>query len=219
MRLSHLHCLAAALLLAVVGCAKSTSPTRPGPATIEGTLSLSGTLRDSTGAVTGSRVVNAPDGIRVYLLRSGAFVDSTLTLAGKYSFAVTDGTYQLLLRVGPLPLAGSNDITVDAGTIFLQIPPFQMSSVGSLEASPNPFVTSLNTRFDLASADVVGLGVYDLGNRQVRSLVAGTNLAAGSHVVQWNGQSDHGDPIADGAYWVVFSSGGHTAAELVFKGP
>ena len=201
----------------VLGC-ETKSPTRPGPATIEGTLTLRGTLRDPTGTVTGSRVVSAPNGILVYLSRSGAIVDSALTVAGKYSFSLENGSYQLQVRTGPLILA-TLDITIDAQIVFLRIPSFEMTSGGGLEAFPNPFVTELDTRYALANASTVDLGVFDLANRRVRTLVVGANHPAGVHMVHWDGLDDASQPVADAAYWIVFSGDGRTAAELAFKEP
>jgi hypothetical protein len=206
--------------LLALGCAEdTTAPTRQGPATIEGSLTLKGTLRDPTGATTGTRVVSAPNGIRIYLLQSGADLDSALTSAGKYTFALANGTYQLRLRTGPLNHATSAEITITPQTVFERIENFEMASVGTLVCAPNPWTTQLGTRFTLAAPSVVSLGVFNLANQRVRTLVAAVNMPAGVHTVQWDGLDDASQPLADGAYWVVFSGAGMNMAELVFKGP
>ncbi len=146
-------------------------------------------------------------------------MDSALTVAGTYTFAVADGTYQLLLRTGPLRHASSREITITSSTVFLRIEPFPMSSVGSLSGSPNPFATTLATRFALASPTTAGMGIFSLANLRLRTLVADNSFPAGTHEVRWDGQDDANQAVADGAYWVVFSGGGQNWAELVFKGP
>jgi hypothetical protein len=203
----------------VLGCGQATSPTRSGLATIEGSLTLQGTVRNATGALTGSRVVSAPGGIRVYLHRSGTVVDSTLTVAGKYTFSLGNGTYRIGLRAGPLVMATSSDIVIDGNTFFLGIPAYEMTSSPGIVAFPNPFTTEQNERFGLAADGAEDLQVFSLANLRLRTLLAASMQAAGSHDILWNGQDGLGSPVADGAYWVVFSGGGGTAAELVFKGP
>jgi len=215
-----LRTLALITAAALAGCAESPSaPTRSGLAELKGSLTLTGVLRDAGGTTTGSRLIAEPDGVRVYLLSGGVAVDSTLTSKGAYTFMVPNGSYQLRMRTGPLTHATSKDFAVTSQTIFLQIESFPMASVGELSSWPNPFVSLLNTRFALATAGTVAIGVYDLANQRVRTLDAGSSYGVGSHVVGWDGKDDANQPAPDGAYWFVTSGPGHNWAELVFKEP
>ncbi len=65
---------------------------------------------------------------------------------------------------------------------------------------PNPFNPVTEIRFDLAVRGAVALRVYDVGGRQVRSLVNETR-PAGRYRVSWNGLDDAGARVASGIYF------------------
>jgi parallel beta-helix repeat protein len=66
--------------------------------------------------------------------------------------------------------------------------------------TPNPFSSATEIRFDLPKSGVVDLAVYDVRGRQVRRLLAGAVLAAGTHSAVWDGRSDSGLEAAPGVY-------------------
>jgi hypothetical protein len=70
-----------------------------------------------------------------------------------------------------------------------------------LATAPNPFNPSTIVSFELRRDDVVALAVFDLGGRQVRTLVEG-RLAAGQHRAVWDGRDDRGRLMASGVYLV-----------------
>jgi hypothetical protein len=70
---------------------------------------------------------------------------------------------------------------------------------------PNPFNPMTAIRFSLAQAGPVQLAVHDVRGHLVRTLVA-TDLAAGPHTIDWNGQDDRGRQQAAGVYLVRLQS-------------
>ncbi len=64
---------------------------------------------------------------------------------------------------------------------------------------PNPFNTETSIGFHLPFEMDVRLTIYDARGRVVRVLHEG-GLAAGEHVVQWDGTEDTGKPVASGVY-------------------
>jgi len=75
-----------------------------------------------------------------------------------------------------------------------------------LHAAPNPFNPRTELVFDLPTASVVHLVLYDLRGRKVRTLVDGSRPAGRQHVV-WDGRDDQGRPVASGAYRAVLENG------------
>ncbi len=89
-------------------------------------------------------------------------------------------------------------------------------------AYPNPFTPSrdgdLRVRFTLDSASDVTLRVFDTAMNAVRTVSAG-GRGAGPNEVSWDGLSDDGLRVANGAYVYVVSAGGRQLSGriLVFK--
>ena len=65
---------------------------------------------------------------------------------------------------------------------------------------PNPFNPTTQITFSLKSNEQVSLVVYNMLGQQVRTLVNGQEMAAGSYSATWNGLDDRGFQMASGAY-------------------
>ena len=82
-------------------------------------------------------------------------------------------------------------------------------------AWPNPFNASVQIPFSVREGyTVVELTVHDVLGRTVRTLTSGP-VAAGRHVVRWDGRSEAGEPVGNGAYLVQLRAGSQRAAEKV----
>jgi hypothetical protein len=92
------------------------------------------------------------------------------------------------------------DVPAERGTSDL----IEIASI--YQNKPNPFNPLTTIRFDLASAGPVRLVIFDLAGRQVRILMDEI-CAAGSHEVRWNGQDDHDQQLASGAYFCRLEAG------------
>ncbi len=74
---------------------------------------------------------------------------------------------------------------------------------------PNPFSPSTEIRFSLARPGRATLRVFDVGGREVRTLVDG-EFPAGAHSVVWDG-TDGAHRVASGVYFYQLSSGAESA--------
>lgn len=89
----------------------------------------------------------------------------------------------------------------------------------SLEpAYPNPFNASVEVPFVLSRGAAAEVAVFDMLGRKVRTLTAGS-LAAGRHLVRWDGRDSRGRTVGNGAYFVRLShtENAETAKLLLLK--
>ena len=86
----------------------------------------------------------------------------------------------------------------------------------TLEAAyPNPFNASVQIPFAVWQANTpVELTVHDVLGRTVRTLAYGT-VAAGRHVLHWDGRNAAGEPVGNGAYLVQLRTGSQRAVGKV----
>jgi len=68
-----------------------------------------------------------------------------------------------------------------------------------LSAHPNPFNPQTTVTYELATAGVVSVRVYDVNGRLVRTLV-NRSVSAGEHAVAWDGLNDRGQRVSSGVY-------------------
>jgi hypothetical protein len=65
--------------------------------------------------------------------------------------------------------------------------------------SPNPFNPNTHIRFDLPENESISLMIYNVIGKEVAQINR-NNLSAGSHVINWKGQNQYGDPLPSGLY-------------------
>ena len=80
-----------------------------------------------------------------------------------------------------------------------------------LSVAPNPFNPRTQLHFTLPEAAAVDLALYDLRGRRIRTMIQGP-MAAGPHVVAWDGRDHAGRAAAAGVYLARLSAGAHEAA-------
>ncbi|MFZ5434711.1 MAG: alpha-amylase family glycosyl hydrolase, partial [Calditrichota bacterium] len=90
-------------------------------------------------------------------------------------------------------------ISVDAPEVASNIP----DEITLHPAYPNPFNPTTTITFDLNSASVVSLKIYDILGREVTTLANGA-FAAGTHRLTWDAAGDH--TLGSGIYFAVFST-------------
>lgn len=71
---------------------------------------------------------------------------------------------------------------------------------------PNPFNPITNIPFALPASGHVTIEVYNVLGQNVRTLLDG-QVSTGFHVIQWDGRSSSGSPVASGVYYVRMQSG------------
>ncbi len=108
--------------------------------------------------------------------------------------------YYVVSAVDVAGHAGGFSPRVDAVTQATAAPGDVLPSVLAVTGvRPNPFNPRTTVSFDVPATGNVGLAVYDLSGRRVRTLVSGT-LGAGRHEAVWSGDDDGGRPAAAGVY-------------------
>jgi hypothetical protein len=85
------------------------------------------------------------------------------------------------------------------------------AATGLLPAWPNPFNPATNIPFELSAGGHVGLAVYDVSGRMIRTLCDGI-FEAGIHTVAWDGRDDSGRQVSSGVYFCRLRTGVYTAS-------
>ncbi|MBU8870389.1 MAG: T9SS type A sorting domain-containing protein [Gemmatimonadales bacterium] len=86
---------------------------------------------------------------------------------------------------------------------MVEIPP--VASEVQLSIYPNPFNPSTTIVFNIKQAGLVGVAVYDLSGRRIRTLYSGL-LEVGAHETVWDGRNEHDQVVASGMYLVQLES-------------
>ncbi|MBN1480837.1 T9SS type A sorting domain-containing protein [candidate division KSB1 bacterium] len=81
---------------------------------------------------------------------------------------------------------------------------------------PNPFNPLTTIEFELATASNVTLAVYDVTGVLVHKLVS-HHLDAGTHSVEWNGNTATGKPAASGLYFYQLEAHGATTNHFLVQ--
>jgi len=77
---------------------------------------------------------------------------------------------------------------------------------------PNPFNPETRIYFEIPQAHDVTIAIYNMLGQKIRTLVK-ENFKAGSHVINWNGQNDHGLQVPTGMYIYRIKAGEFIAAK------
>lgn len=109
-----------------------------------------------------------------------------LAIAGDWLYVATDGGWVIAYR---------GETVTDAPD-----EPESMPRTHSLHQNyPNPFNPTTTIKYTLPSRSMVRLAISDLLGRQVKVLIA-EEIAAGEHVVEWDGKTETGAIAASGIY-------------------
>jgi len=84
--------------------------------------------------------------------------------------------------------------------------------------APNPFNPVTTIRFELPVPMHVGLAVYNLAGRRVRTLLDGPT-DAGEYAVGWDGRNERGEGVASGVYFYRLEVNGesHTRKGILIR--
>jgi hypothetical protein len=72
---------------------------------------------------------------------------------------------------------------------------------------PNPFVEATTLSFNLKQAERIHLSLFDEQGKQVRTLIDGSIVPAGSFQLVWDGKDGSGRFLPGGIYWYHLQSG------------
>ncbi len=87
--------------------------------------------------------------------------------------------------------------------------------VSDLKAYPNPFNPKTTISFTLQSPARVRLAIYDIAGRRVQTLNDGTELGAGNHAAEWNGQDRFGQSAPAGVYFYRLEAGDYSTSQRI----
>ncbi len=80
-------------------------------------------------------------------------------------------------------------------------------NLSSLHASPNPFRSETAIQFDLPTAGLVRLEVFDAAGRRVRRLLSSEFRSPGAHRVTWDARDELGRRMSSGVYFCRIAAG------------
>jgi hypothetical protein len=80
---------------------------------------------------------------------------------------------------------------------------------------PNPFNPSTTIEFTLPLNKLISLRIYDMTGREVRTLIAPAEYAAGQHAVIWDGKDNNGQAVASGQYIYRLEFGGFVKSRIM----
>ncbi|MBN2170993.1 MAG: hypothetical protein JW819_06725 [Candidatus Krumholzibacteriota bacterium] len=98
-------------------------------------------------------------------------------------------------------------VRLDPPTDAEETPSALALSVGP--SYPNPFNPRTRIPFVLPQDGVVGLDIYDVAGRRVRTLLHGQWMGAGTHERIWDGRLDGGEAAASGIYFARLHADGY----------
>jgi len=131
-------------------------------------------------------------------------VDTTSALSGAIPTRDPDGVLSPHFAWLPVDCSGTlSDQDFGYQPVQVGLPGFRGEPGATLSAGmPNPFTSSTRMEFTLDRSQPVGLSVFSVRGRRVRTLMRGT-LPAGRHDVVWDGRDETGLEVADGVYLMV----------------
>jgi hypothetical protein len=114
--------------------------------------------------------------------------------------------------------SGTNDIYLqhlDGSGQALSVPG-ENQAPWSARTWPNPFLDRVQLAFVLPAAATVRLEVFDVRGRSIRAYAPGL-LAAGDHVLAWDGRSSDGHPAGQGIYFLRAIGPGIALSRMVAR--
>jgi hypothetical protein len=86
--------------------------------------------------------------------------------------------------------------------------PFIPTVSALMQNHPNPFNPTTTITFDVATAGVVNIDIYDVTGRRVRTLAEG-HKDVGRHTVIWDARNMHGTQVRTGVYFYRMTAPGY----------
>ncbi len=186
----------------MAGCGVAGHDTAPTVTGVQTFVTLRYASTDNLGGALGDQDLLTADSVLVAALRPNGTVAGGARTDDGMAFVEVPGpgTYRLVTQVTPA-------IGDSSGEVFVQGiggSPQYLTLVGrGITAWPNPFLSEVRLRVMVAAAQQAKVQVVSLAGTRLRTLADGSFMA-GEHEILWDGTGDSGQPLAAGAYWVVF---------------
>lgn len=102
--------------------------------------------------------------------------------------------------------AGGNTSEFSAGLLVRSpstgVDPIAGRAERWIHVHPNPAPAAASIRWNLPSAELASLAIYDLNGRAVRTLAARQLFTPGLHELRWKGDDERGVAVAPGVYFL-----------------
>lgn len=116
--------------------------------------------------------------------------------------AVPEGTYTFCVTatLGETIVTDCEEVEVLAGSLGGDGSSANDLTELSAIAFPNPFNPTTQIALSLPESAEVSVSVFNVLGQEVRTLISGEVMAAGDHVVSWDGRNDAGVSVSTGVY-------------------
>ncbi len=128
-----------------------------------------------------------------------------MTISPAWTDPVEEG-WRYDYKITAVDFSGNESGAASAGTVTGDETPSVPQAFALHQNVPNPFNPSTVIRFDLPRAAHVGLHIYDVSGRLVRTLVD-TEMDAGCKEIHWDGRDGGGRRVASGIYFYRLVAG------------
>jgi hypothetical protein len=174
---------------------------------IEGSLVYA--IDNSTGEIAGYGVSNTDGSYTIPEMAPGIYTVAVDKVAYASPPTVTASpTYDA--AGAPVPATASFNIDV---VTDVTRPPANVPTSYLLEQNyPNPFNPSTQIRFGVPQSERVSLTIYNMLGQKLATLIDGL-MAAGSHVVTWNGRDARGVQLPSGVYFYTLRTSSFLASK------
>ena len=120
------------------------------------------------------------------------------------AFKYTDFYYQLYMPCNlPIPMNGHAQVDIFADE--LTQPTNDGKKLSKFKVAPNPFNTETNISFELDQEDQISIEIYNLNGQLIKQLFNGIQ-SSGSNQLSWDGNSDDGNKLENGIYFIVLKT-------------
>jgi hypothetical protein len=174
---------------------------------------------DGTGTLTWEAPVRSLDNYKIYIDNNEAGVVDGSTL----SYTVTGGG-QHTYGVQAIYTSGVSDIVTLDGTVGNN-DNVQGYKTELLANYPNPFKVSASSRgigttisYSLKNSGFVAINIYNILGQKVKTLI-NENVAAGKHLITWNGKDSSNNNVSSGIYFYRMTTNNYqkTSKMLIVK--
>jgi hypothetical protein len=174
---------------------------------IEGSLVYA--VDNSSGQVGGYGITNTDGSFTIAELAPGSYTVSVDKVDYSPTSMTASPTYDAVTGAA---LPSTVSLSIDATVTDVATDPVVPTNYTLDQNYPNPFNPSTQIPFSLPQNEKVTLTIYNIIGQKIATLVDGT-LAAGTHVVTWNGRDSRGMTLSSGVYFYMLKTSSFTATK------
>lgn len=171
---------------------------------------------ETTGLLTGSVRNSSMEPLVNATITAGAYTTTTAT-DGSYTLHLPSGVYSVTCNVNSYYVNTQYNVELVANQTtqldFTLMPVFNADDNLILETKlqrnhPNPFKSSTTIGYDLKEPSKVVLEIFNLKGQLIRRLLNDSKVS-GHHLVEWDGNDEHGNAVGSGIYQYRIKAGNY----------